>query len=86
MYKVEFLKTALDEFEKLDKAVQKLIKEKLDILRVNEDNLKNNIKPLNGIYKGLFRLRVGNYRIIYQKQESKLLVTIVRLGHRKEIY
>ncbi|MHB1664271.1 MAG: type II toxin-antitoxin system RelE family toxin [bacterium] len=86
MYAVEFLKTAFDELKRLDKPVQRLIKEKLAILSFNEDSLKNNIKSLNGNYKGLFRLRVGKYRIIYQKQEEKLIIIIVRIGHRKEIY
>lgn len=86
MYAIEFLKTAFDELKRLDKPVQRLIKEKLAILSFNEDSLKNNIKSLNGNYKGLFRLRVGKYRIIYQKQEEKLIIIIVRIGHRKEIY
>ncbi|MHB1646624.1 MAG: type II toxin-antitoxin system RelE/ParE family toxin [Candidatus Acididesulfobacter diazotrophicus] len=86
MYAIEFLKTAFDELKRLDKPVQRLIKEKLAILSFNEDSLKNNIKSLNGNYKGLFRLRVGKYRIIYQKQEEKFIIIIVRIGHRKEIY
>ncbi|WP_017749501.1 type II toxin-antitoxin system RelE family toxin [Scytonema hofmannii] len=34
----------------------------------------------------LYRVRAGNYRIIYQIQDDVLLVTIVRVGHRRDVY
>ncbi len=86
MYKIEFLEEAYKEFKKLDRPVQEIIKNKLDILAQNPETLKNNIKQLKGKYSGLFRLRVGNYRIIYKMDNKKLLIVIVRIGHRKEIY
>ncbi|WP_461829780.1 type II toxin-antitoxin system RelE family toxin [Aquifex sp.] len=46
MYRIEFLKEAYEEFKRLDKPVQKIIKEKLDLLASNPEALKNNIKPL----------------------------------------
>ena len=42
--------------------------------------------PLRGELKGLSKYRIGPYRIIYQIFHSKLLVTIIDIGHRKEIY
>jgi len=86
MYKIEFLKEAYEEFKRLDKVAQRIIKEKLDILRENPELLKNNIKPLKGRYSCLYRLRVGNYRIVYRIEKDKLLILIVRVGHRREIY
>ena len=86
MFRIEFLEEAKEEFAKLDRTIQKLIKEKLEVLSKNPSNLKNNIKPLKGEYSKLFRLRVANYRIIYLQEKNKLLITIVRIGHRKEIY
>ena len=86
MYKIEFLEEAYKEFKKLDRPVQEIIKNKLDKLAQNPETLKNNIKQLKGKYSGLFRLRVGNYRIIYKMDNKKLLIVIVRIGHRKEIY
>ncbi len=86
MYKIEFLEEAYKEFKKLDRPVQEIIKNKLDKLAQNPETLKNNIKQLKGKYSGLFRLRVGNYRIIYKMYNEKLLIVIVRIGHRKEIY
>lgn len=86
MYKIEFLEEAYKEFKKLDRPVQEIIKNKLDKLAQNPETLKNNIKQLKGKYSGLFRLRVGNYRIIYKMYNEKLLIVRVRIGHRKEIY
>jgi len=41
---------------------------------------------LKGDLTGLRRIRVGHYRIIYEIQKKKLVVLVVRIGHRKEIY
>lgn len=48
--------------------------------------LKNNIKPLKGEYSGKFRLRVRDYRVIFRIEEEKVLIMIIRIGHRKEVY
>jgi mRNA interferase RelE/StbE len=84
MYKIEFLKSAVKEFKKLDFIAQKMIKAKLEILAENPEKLKNEIKPLKGQYSGKFRLRVRNYRVIYQKRDEVLIILIVRIGHRKD--
>jgi mRNA interferase RelE/StbE len=42
--------------------------------------------PLTGELKGLFKLRVGDYRIAYSIEEKKKLLTIHLIGHRREIY
>jgi len=85
-YKLLFLKEAAEEFKKLDKAVQRIIKEKLEILAQNPELLKNNIKPLKGKYKGLYRLRVGNYRVVYRLNKEEITILVIRIGHRKDIY
>ena len=85
-YKLFFLKEAVEEFKKLDKAVQRIIKEKLEILAQNPELLKNNIKPLKGKYRGLYRLRVGNYRVIYRLDKEEITILVIRIGHRKDIY
>jgi len=85
-YKLLFLKEAAEEFKKLDKAVQRIIKEKLEILAQNPELLKNNIKPLKGKYKGLYRLRVGNYRVVYRLNKEEITILVIRKGHRKDIY
>jgi len=86
MYKLYFEKEAKREFSKLPKHIQKIVKEKLDILSQNPKLLKNNIKTLKGEYKGLKRLRVGKYRIIFEEREKELIILIIRIAHRGEVY
>jgi len=83
MYKIAFAKEAEREFLKLDKKAQKLVALKIKALQ--EGNFSGD-KPLKGKHKGKFRKRAGNYRIIYLKEEAFILITIVRIAHRKEAY
>ncbi len=86
MFKLEFLGKALEDLEKINRAQQKIIKEKLLILAKNPEVLKNNIKKLSGAKEKIYRLRVGSYRVIFKKEKRQLLILIIRIGHRKEIY
>lgn len=86
MYKLKFLGKAQNDLKNIDRAHQKIIKEKLLILAKNPEVLKNNIKRLGGIKDDYYRLKVGNYRVIFKKEEKQLIIIIVRIGHRKEIY
>jgi mRNA interferase RelE/StbE len=43
-------------------------------------------KPLQYSLKGLRRLRVGDYRLIFQIELAKRIVLVVKIGHRREIY
>lgn len=86
MYTLKFLGKALDDLKKIDLPHQRIIKEKLLILARNPEVLKNNIKKLSGTKEDYYRLRVGTYRIIFKKEEKNLLIIIIRIGHRKEIY
>ena len=83
MYKVAFDKDAQKEFLKLDTQAQKLIASK--IIDLQNGNFSND-KNLQGKHKGKFRKRAGNYRIIYLKENNFLLITVIRVAHRKEAY
>lgn len=86
MYKLKFLGKAQEDLKRIDKPQQKIIKGKLLILSKNPEVLKNNIRKLKGTKEEYYRLRVGSYRIIFKKDKNQLLIVIVRIGHRKEIY
>ena len=86
MYRLKFLGKALDDLNKIDRPHQKIIKEKLIILAKNPLALKNNIRRIEGTKDKLYRLRVGSYRVIFKKKKDQLLIIIVRVGHRREIY
>ncbi len=83
MYKIAFEKEAEKEFLKIDKETQQLIANK--ILDLQNGNFIND-KFLKGKHKGKFRKRAGNYRIIYLKENNLLVITIIRVAHRKEVY
>jgi len=86
VYQLRFLGRALDDLSGIDRPHQRIIKEKLIILAENPKALKNNIKRLGRDVQDLFRLRVGRFRIIFKKNEIELLILIVRIGHRKDVY
>ena len=86
MYRLRFLGRAVDDLGRIDRPHQRIIKEKLIILAEDPEALKNNIKRLGGDVQDLFRLRVGRFRIIFKKNETELLILIVRIGHRKDVY
>lgn len=85
MYELKFLGRALNDLKRIDKPHQRIIKAKLLVLAENPEALKNNIKRL-AADEDYFRLRVGSYRVIFKKEDLLLLILIVRIGHRKEIY
>lgn len=45
-----------------------------------------NAKPLEGEFEDAFAFRVGEYRIIYRIIENRLIILVVRIGHRREVY
>ncbi len=80
------LKTgAAKAINKLDKPVRDRIKAFLDQL-AEQDNPRINGKALQGKLSAYWRYRVGDYRLICQIQDDELIVLVVELGHRKEIY
>ena len=83
MYKVAFDKDAQKEFLKLEKQAQLLVSSK--ILDLQKGDFKND-KNLKGKHKGKYRKRAGNYRIIYLKEHDYLVISVIRIAHRKEVY
>ena len=83
MYTVAFDKDAQKEFLKLEKQVQLFVSSK--ILDLQSGNFKND-KQLQGKHKGKFRKRAGNYRIIYLKENNLLVISVIRIADRKEVY
>ncbi len=82
MFEVRIDKNARNFINKLDGSVQKRIIKKLDELSVNPEIGK----PLTANLSGLWRLRIGDYRVIYQIRKLELVVLIVKVGHRKNVY
>ncbi len=81
MFKIIVPKATLKELEKIDKKNQNLIFEKIKDLEIGNFSTD---KALKGKYKGKFRKRAGNYRIVYLKENDILVITLIRIAHRKE--
>lgn len=82
-YRIEFAPPAERTFKKLARDLQERLGKAIDKLASNP--LPNGVKKLSGEVN-LFRVRVGDYRIIYQMKSSELIILVVRVGHRKDIY
>lgn len=84
-YKVLFSNDAEKTLLKLDKVVAKRIFNALELLSINPFESPNT-KKMKGKEGEYYRLRVGNYRIIYEIKNELLIIYIVRLGPRGDIY
>ena len=81
MYKIELSQTAEKQFYKLEKELQIRIISTLNRIRIRP---YSHIKKL--VNSPYFCLRVGDYRIILDIKEEKLLIFVIELGHRRRIY
>jgi len=86
-YSIEFSSRAARDFKKLAKTNKTMaVKIKDAIAELSDDPRPRGVESLSGTNPALQRIRVGDFRIIYEIKEGELLVWVVRLGDRKEIY
>lgn len=81
-YRVEVRPAAVRALRKIDQSTRSRIEGAIALLA--EDPRPPASRPLRG--RPGYRVRVGDYRIIYTVQDDVLLVVVVTLGHRREIY
>ena len=87
MYKIIFLPDAEDSFKGLDKNIQKRIAEKIDWLAENADKVIHHpLKSMPDDLKGLCRMRVGDYRIIYWIYNQAKSIKVYEIEHRSQGY
>lgn len=84
LYSVRILNIAARELEKLDQTIAKRIVKRIQWLSENLDSVKPT--ALKGDLSGLFKLREGDYRIIYQIVRKEQIIIIHAIGHRRDIY
>lgn len=82
-YKVEILRGALKQLKKIPLELQERIQIKIDDLAT--EPRPNGVKKLKG-KENAYRIRVGDYRVIYDIFDDVLVVNVVEVGHRKNIY
>ena len=81
MYKLIFSKLALKQLNKLEKNIKERIWEKLQLCKENPFRFLEHLEQIKG-----FKLRVGDYRLIIDVNNSTKVIEILKLGHRKNIY
>jgi len=83
-YKIFWHQEALEDLKRLGKAEGLRIVDKMEsYLSASPKQLG---KALTGKFKGLFRYRMGKYRVIYTVKEEAVTVLVLRVGKRDEIY
>lgn len=83
-YDIEFKSEAIIELETLTPTIQERILRKLRWLSENFENLTP--QALSADLSSLFKLRIGDYRIIYSFDTKAQLITIHKVGHRRDVY
>ncbi|HRQ39863.1 MAG TPA: type II toxin-antitoxin system RelE/ParE family toxin [Chloroflexota bacterium] len=84
MFEIRLLDTAVQDLAKLDQAVARRIIGRLRWLGENIHQVRR--EPLAGNLAGLFKFRVGDYRVIYQMLEAEQVIVVHQIGHRREVY
>jgi len=83
-YSIQWHEETIRDLKKIDRQKQKKI-----IARIKDYLSKNPLslgKPLKGIFKGLYRYRYGSYRIIYAIDRESVVILILRIADRKDVY
>jgi len=82
-YQIEFAPSAIKQLEKLPKVMQRRIAAKIDAL--GREPRPHGVEKLEA-REGLYRIRVGDYRVVYAIRDERLIVLILRIAHRKDVY
>jgi mRNA interferase RelE/StbE len=83
---IEYTKTAREQLRKLDKTIARRLADYMDKRVAFLDNPRLAGKPLTGGLKGVWRYRVGDYRLICDIQDQVLTILVVEIGNRKDVY
>ena len=84
MWQLEFTKKAEKEFAKLTPEIRKRIdKAILEKLLIAPDQ---HLIPLVGELSGFYKFRVGDHRLLCHKEGTRLVITVVKVAHRREVY
>ena len=84
MYKVAYSDEVEKDLKKLDKPAIKKIMDRIENYLAQDP--KHLGAALKGSFKGYWRYRWGDYRVIYRIAEKEILIVILRISHRKSVY
>jgi mRNA interferase RelE/StbE len=83
-YIIEYEPEAIADLEKLTLTVRERVVKKINWLAENFDQISP--QPLTAELSGFFKLRVGDYRVIYEFNCDEKIIYIDRVGHRRDVY
>ena len=83
-YAIVITRPALRQMKKLDSNTRERLSKRIEALA--EEPLPPGAVQLKGTAPPLYRVREGNYRIVYSVEHDELTVLVVRIGHRSEVY
>jgi mRNA interferase RelE/StbE len=82
-HRIRFAPAALRQFRKLPAAVQRRLSPHIDALA--NDPRPHGVVKLSGL-SDIYRVRVGEYRIIYEIQDVGLVILVLKIGNRRDVY
>ena len=84
-YEVQFTRSAQKEFLQLERALQDRVAESLRVLAQHPFSELLQIKKIKGA-DAVYRFRLGSYRVVYEVRKAALIVLVIKIAHRKEVY
>jgi mRNA interferase RelE/StbE len=82
-YQIEFAPHAYRQFKKLERDTQREILSRIESLGTNPRPTR--VRKLASV-QNLYRIRTGDYRVVYEIRDRALVVLIVKIGHRRDVY
>lgn len=84
MYQLAFHPDVEGDLRPLDRPVRQRILSKIRWMAEHVDEVRH--EPLTGQWAGMYKLRVGDYRVVYDVSPEKELITVYVVGHRRDVY
>ena len=84
MYRIHILDAAIHELAQLDKPIGRRVVQRIKWLAANLDDLTP--ESLTGDLAGLYKLRAGDYRVLYEIFHEEQTIVIHKIGRRREVY
>ncbi len=83
LYRIVVKQSVLKDIRRIPTVVLRRVRE--SIARLAQEPVPPQAQPLSG-YAGIYRIRVGSYRILYEVAHEIRIITVVRIGHRRDVY
>lgn len=84
-YSVQFVRSAQKEYERLPAKLRVKVTEALSLLSQHPYSELLNVKKLKGANQ-LYRIHVGDYRVVYEVRDKVLVAIVIKIGHRSDVY